>query len=171
MRPADRQGGHTMHIRNLVIVACPFLVACYAGGAHANNQVRAPGANTSFALVSAIEGLALLQAQVYEHLVVDSASLVSVARMTAAQIRELGERLRGRVSVGEATLAGACQRRPNARCWSMHVLSFEPAGDSARVSVNWAPVAGCGHSTRTFLLDSRGVVVSEDAQITGDCVP
>ena len=149
----------------------PLLVSCYGGPQTSPEAGRARPNATAFPVVSAIEGLALLQARFYPHLVVDSASLASVARMTGPEIRELRERLRGKVSVGEATLTGACQQRSDAVCWAMRVESFDLKGDSARVSVDWAPVAQCGHSTRTFLLNDRAAIVKEYERITGDCVP
>ena len=86
-----------MHITRLLTVAWPFLVACYGGGARTNTEaVHAKPNATSFPVVSAIETLAIRDAHYYEHLVVDSAALVSEARMTAAEIAELRERLRGR---------------------------------------------------------------------------
>ena len=161
-------GTTLMHITKLLIVAWPFLVSCHGAGPRTNSEAERANA-TSFPVVSAIERLALLQAHFYPHLVVDSTSLASVARMTGPEIRELRERLREKVSVGEATLTGACQRRSDAVCWSMRVLSFDLAGDSARVSVKWAPVAKCGHWTRTFLLNDRAAIVKEYAGIVGDC--
>jgi hypothetical protein len=160
-----------MHITKLLTVAWPFLVSCYGGVARTNTEaVRARPNATSFPVVSAIEALAIRDAHYYEHLVVDSAALVSEARMTAAEIAELRERLRGKVSVGEATVGGACKRRLDAVCSSMQVVSFELESDSARVRVNWFPVGGCGHSTATFLLNNRAAVVSVYDRVTGDCV-
>jgi hypothetical protein len=160
-----------MHITKLLIVACPFLVSCYGGGPRTNTEaVRAKANATSFSIVSGIETLAIRDAHFYQHLVVDSASLVSAARMTAAQIAELRERLLGKVSVGEATVGGACQQRLNAVCWKMRVESFDLEGDSARVRVEWTPVAGCGDSSSTFVLNNQAFVVSEYDRVTGDCV-
>ena len=158
-----------MHTAKFLSVAWPFLASCFSGGARSEAQGVKPNA-ASFSVVSGIETLALRNAHVYPHLVVDSASLVSVARMTAGQIAELTERLRGRVSIGEPTAGGACQRRPNALCWSMEVVSFALEGDSARVRVEWIPVSGCGDYSATFLLDRRAAVVEMYDRVTGDCV-
>ena len=157
-----------MHTTKVLIVAWPFLVSCHGAGPRTNSEAERANA-TSFPVVSAIERLALRNAHYYQHLVVDSALLVSAARMTAAEIADLSDRLRGKVSVGEATVGGACQRRSNAVCWAMRVMSFDFAGDSARISVKWAPVAGCGHSTATFVLNNQAFVVAEEDRIIGDC--
>lgn len=83
-----------MHTTKLLIVACPFLVSCHGGGQRTSTEAARvkPNAN-SFSVVSAIETLAIRNAHFYEHLVVDSAALVSAARMTAADIAELRGRL------------------------------------------------------------------------------
>ena len=134
-----------------------------------SEPMRGTSNASTFSVVSAIETLAVRRAHFYQHLVVDSATLVSEVRMTAAEIAELRERLRGKVSVGEATVGGACQLRSNAACTSMRVLRFALEGDSARVRVRWGPVANCGHSTATFVLSNRAAVVSEGDRLIGDC--
>ncbi len=108
-----------------------------------------------------------------EHVVVDSASLRNVGRLSASGVDDLKARFGNRVTIGVPAQAAACAVAPSRPCIAVKLVGANVDSGSATIRLSSWNVGVCGGSFgATFRIDVTPVpaeIIRVDDVDIGDC--